>query len=526
MLGRALSRPLVAKPRLRAVQNDLRFVFVGARSYSATCSTATGIKQNMLEAATAKTSMRRQQQRVMHTLPGRLPNPSSALSRGARGGARATLQMKFQQPRIDFSSRPIRGFNETRKESPTDGTVSNSYAGENQVIRTVSESELVEVPVDRSDPNTSSSKERPVSKVALAKISTDHLSRLIEVNDISHLREAWEFFHELSEAKQTDEHICTVMMKACHNSDDQRRFINENMPKAGVEANTATYNSLVNQLMVEGDVESAHQVMDEMLAAGVKPNERTFRALNLTEKILDHERTKRLSNFLARGGKANEQWAWDLFNTLKKRGKASVYQFNLMMKFCYDSEEQRRLIEFDMPVAGVKPNVVTYTTLVSRLMLEGNASAARRVISEEMPAAGVEPDAYSWRALEKPAKSLSRMRTKQLSECLARRTPRAMQGAWNLFNKLVEKDEVDMYQVNTMMKACRSSEEQQKHIDEVMKRSGMKPDASTYNTLVNSLIYEGNFSKARAVLNEEMLASGVKPDSYTYALLEKMNNNE
>jgi pentatricopeptide repeat protein len=45
-----------------------------------------------------------------------------------------------------------------------------------------------------------------------------------------------------------------------------------------------------------------------------------------------------------------------------------------------------------MPVARVEPDVATFTTLVSRLMCEGDAAGARRVVEKEMPAAGVQPN--------------------------------------------------------------------------------------------------------------------------------------
>ena len=41
-----------------------------------------------------------------------------------------------------------------------------------------------------------------------------------------------------------------------------------------------------------------------------------------------------------------------------------------------------------MPAAGLKPNVVTFTTLVYQLVFEGDLAGARRVVEEEMPAAG------------------------------------------------------------------------------------------------------------------------------------------
>ena len=41
-----------------------------------------------------------------------------------------------------------------------------------------------------------------------------------------------------------------------------------------------------------------------------------------------------------------------------------------MLKACYNSDQQRELIDC-MREAGVEPDVLTYTTLVDMLMIEG-----------------------------------------------------------------------------------------------------------------------------------------------------------
>ena len=57
-----------------------------------------------------------------------------------------------------------------------------------------------------------------------------------------------------------------------------------------------------------------------------------------------------------------------------------------------DAAGARRVVEEEMPAARVEQDVVTFNTLVSRLMFEGDAAGARRVVEEEMPAAGVQPN--------------------------------------------------------------------------------------------------------------------------------------
>ena len=103
-----------------------------------------------------------------------------------------------------------------------------------------------------------------------------------------------------------------------------------------------------------------------------------------------------------------------LMDKLKDNGKADVMHFTIMLKGCDDSAEIRHVIETEMPAAGVKPNVVTFTTLVARLMFEGDLAGARRVVEEDMPAAGVKPNDRTLKAISKSDYELSKMRTSSL----------------------------------------------------------------------------------------------------------------
>eukprot|EP00944_MAST-04C_sp_MAST-4C-sp1_P005845 g5845.t1 len=65
-----------------------------------------------------------------------------------------------------------------------------------------------------------------------------------------------------------------------------------------------------------------------------------------------------------------------------KNGVAGTHQFNLMLKLCTSSDEIRDVIDVAMPEAGVKPNVVTYSTLIGMLRIEGDDEAAKKVVEE------------------------------------------------------------------------------------------------------------------------------------------------
>ena len=114
-----------------------------------------------------------------------------------------------------------------------------------------------------------------------------------------------------------------------------------------------------------------------MPAAGVKPNDRTLKAISKSDYELSKMRTSSLRRMVEAG---DVESARALMDKLKVNGKANIMQFNVMLQVCEGSGEMRRVIETEMPAAGLKPNVFTFTTLVQKLMFEGGfgRGAARR----------------------------------------------------------------------------------------------------------------------------------------------------
>ena len=137
-----------------------------------------------------------------------------------------------------------------------------------------------------------------------------------------------------------------------------------------------TFNTLVRELIFEGDLAGARRVVEEeMPAAEVEPNDQTLEVLNNSEHEFAKMQTRKLRDLLHAGNVAS---ARALMDKLKDTGKANVVHFTVMLRACEGSAEMRRVIETEMPAAGLKPNVVTFTTLVTELMLEGDLAGARR----------------------------------------------------------------------------------------------------------------------------------------------------
>ena len=114
----------------------------------------------------------------------------------------------------------------------------------------------------------------------------------------------------------------SIMLRTCEDSAEMRHVIGTEMPAARVEPNVFTFNTLVGQLMIEGDAAGARRVVqEEMPAAGVQPNSRIRKHLNRSNRHrLAELRTSQLHRLLRIG---NVSAACALMDKLVKLGKAS-----------------------------------------------------------------------------------------------------------------------------------------------------------------------------------------------------------
>jgi hypothetical protein len=123
----------------------------------------------------------------------------------------------------------------------------------------------------------------------------------------------------------------------------------------------------------------------------------------------------------------------EFFDTLKRNGAADAYTFSILLKHVNAahleagyavSAEMQRVLEEDMPAAGVAPTLAHFNLLVSQLVREGQRDAARRVADVEMAAHGLSADATTARALSlQPRRSGPRHQTdtKEVSGAAPRR---------------------------------------------------------------------------------------------------------
>merc|ERR1712166_196857 len=196
---------------------------------------------------------------------------------------------------------------------------------------------------------------------------------------------AWELFDAARATGAADVLHWNMMLRLCNTSSESRRMMDE-MAEAGLKLTDVTYEILVKQLMLEGNYEEARVVQEtEMPSTAIIPTKHTESLFRQPELKWGRTRLEHLQGFIK--SNAVEQ-ADGFFELLKANGFANEFHWNLMQKLCDTSAEQRVMME-EMAAAGVQPSVMTYSTLATKLMFEGNVEEARAVVEAEMPAAGI-----------------------------------------------------------------------------------------------------------------------------------------
>ena len=334
--------------------------------------------------------------------------------------------------------------------------------------------------------------------------------------------------HGLADLHLSNKPLFNLMLKFCNSSGEMREVIDVTMAKVKLKPNVVTYNTLIGTLRMEGDDAAAKSVVEEMKKAGVEPNVYTQNILNLPSRgeDLSRKRTSKLSQFLKQGGDEATVAARSMMDKMVEHGVANLHLFNLMLKFCKSSGEMREVIDVMMAKAKLKPDVVTYNTLVGGLRMEGDDAAAESVV-EEMKKAGVEPDERTLEILNLPSRGeeLSRKRNSKLSQFLKQGGNEATVAAWSMMAKMVEHGVANLHLFNLMLKFCKSSGEMREVIDVMMAKAKLKPDVVTYTMLVSRLRMEGDDAAAESVV-EEMKKAGVEPNERTLEILNLPSQGE
>ena len=269
----------------------------------------------------------------------------------------------------------------------------------------------------------------------LGKLRTRLLSILYQEGTPAARRRAHGLFRAWTAAGLATPNHFAQMMKWLTSSEDMRRCLEEEMPSAGVMPDGVCFTMLVDQLVLEGDVAGArdlvHRTMPERHGI-TRRDQKTTRALEgRSEGVLSRQRIVFLKKRLRTAGAVPRQHpqqghrqrqhnqgrnnnsdggahmslaererqratALRFFNAMVKNGVAEPQHFNLaLMQYGENgvatSDDMINVMLWqDMPRARVEPNASTYAILAMRFMLEGDKVGALDVVERMMPAAGLE----------------------------------------------------------------------------------------------------------------------------------------
>ena len=174
------------------------------------------------------------------------------------------------------------------------------------------------------------------------------------------------------------------------------------------------------------------------------------------------------------------------FSELQRRGQADVYHYSAMLSHAADSEQADLLLE-QMAEAGVRPNVVTYNTLINKHQESGQLHRANALL-EGMRASGVRPDVVTYSSL---IDGLSRSLRHRQAERL-----------WSQMRELGIQPDAVTYNIVVQM-YCRTHrlQDARRTITDMAARN-LAPTAATYSPLIAAYGKEGDLHALIHLLHE------------------------
>jgi len=192
-------------------------------------------------------------------------------------------------------------------------------------------------------------------------------------------------------------------------------------------------------------------------------------------------------------------------NSSRTASKLMLREYNMLIKELCDGGkiEHSTKILSEMSKAGVKPSVVTYTTLISRAGAWQKVQLAemyfRKMLEDGIPA-----DAQAYNSLIN-------------AYAKAGETDRALKVLHDMDEANVSPTVVTF---NTLIESCARTGKPQRanEVFELMKRRGLHPDERSYSSIVQACCQAGQVEAAFKVV-QKMDGDGIKVSLYTYSSL-------
>jgi hypothetical protein len=267
-------------------------------------------------------------------------------------------------------------------------------------------------------------------------------------------------------------------------SDEMKRWINRYINEQNnLPPKIDCYNTLIETLRIEGDEEGGTNILDiDMDKYNIKPNKFTW---NILQNITNNQLTKKRSNRLMQLYKRNDALSYDsaehlLFGHLIPNGVATTWHHNIVLSHMKDSHTMWNHVEKYMWGSGAQkhhynanginigdgsiPDIATYSTLISRMRMEGDNHAIQIVLngkgsSNKYP---LPNDLQVHSDLLKKQNGVSkhniqRMRTSYLQSCFMSVSPRKKVCGINLYSILASKNLLTSNDVHMRLLSCKGN---------------------------------------------------------------------
>lgn len=349
---------------------------------------------------------------------------------------------------------------------------------------------------------------------------------------LNRYEDAWKLFHSKAKRGEVNTRDCNLVIKMCEDSNAIIHHIKFTMRVIGIKPDIVTFTHLVRQLVVEGKKSAARKIVKhDMRKHGIYPNKYTRRTLEMTEYEINRIRQAQArskqkktlpstwQNFDTLLREKKHKIAWRQFREKMQKGNITLIECNMMMKGCYNSKQMREFMSLEMKKAGIKPNVMTFTSLIRELILEGDIQGAKRVLSVDMKEAGVQPDTKTWETIRMPNKELQRLRHIKIKNLLKIRQNEAYSAASDFLNHLIRIQQANIKHCTQILKTLPDSKAVRVFMETVLPKAGLSANATCYNILIGRLVIEGKDEEAKSVFYEEMPDRGIQPIERTRKLL-------
>jgi hypothetical protein len=198
-----------------------------------------------------------------------------------------TLYSEDKQPLSHHRFSGVRSFSIKSRNSALFSTKSQ----DNDQTKMKEGNKLIKQPLNNGDKKGVEPNEKPIATMAqtdqlrkISKRNTDQMMKLIKTNKYD---DAKQYFQMLQKSGQANVFHYSIAIAYLRSTSNEKRELMRKMKTEGLVPNVFVFNTLIKQLLYEGDIKAAQHVVDvEMPAEGVEPDEITKATMAQADQLL------------------------------------------------------------------------------------------------------------------------------------------------------------------------------------------------------------------------------------------------